>query len=151
MKTIIRKTSSQSDLENAKTLFYAYADWLGVDLCFQGFEKEMATFPAFYRAIYIAEYAGEIVGTIALKHHSDARCEMKRLYVKPEAHKKGIGLALCKQLIVAAKEHGYTEMVLDTLERLKPAITLYEQLGFSQTGPYTPNPEQDVIYMRKKL
>lgn len=151
MKTIIRKASSQSDLEHAKTLLYAYADWLGVDLCFQGFEEEMATFPTFYKAVYVAEYAGDIVGTIALKHHSNTRCEMKRLYVKPEAHKKGIGLALCNELISTAIKHGYIEMVLDTLERLKPAITLYEKLGFSQTMPYTPNPEEDVVYMCKKL
>jgi hypothetical protein len=42
-------------------------------------------------------------------------------------------------------------MKLDTLQRLQPAIRLYEQYGFVHTTPYYANPMEDVVYMEKVL
>ncbi len=151
MTVSVRKATSREDLDAAKSLFFEYADWLGVDLCFQGFDEEMAKFPATYSAVYVALEGDTIIGTIALKHHTNERCEMKRLYVKPGAQKAGAGLALCNALIHEARTVGYKEMVLDTLKRLESALSLYQKIGFQEITAYTPNPEADVVYMALKL
>ena len=88
---------------------------------------------------------------IAYHRHDDQRCEMKRLYVKPEARKNHIGQLLIQKIIKHAKDAGFQEMVLDTIEPLQSAIHLYHQFGFEECVPYYDNPMEDVIYMKKKF
>jgi ribosomal protein S18 acetylase RimI-like enzyme len=76
---------------------------------------------------------------------------MKRLYVRPSYRKHKIGKALVVQLITDAKQMGYTKMKLDTLQKLQPALQLYQKMGFSQTTPYYHNPISTVVYMEKEL
>ena len=144
------------ELELVKTLFKDYENDLGVDLCFQGFEKELAELPGVYAepngCILLSEsYEREIEGIVALKPLSDGSCEMKRLYIKPEFRGKGIGETLATCLIKEARFKGYKEIKLDTLSRLKPAVKLYEKLGFIKTEPYNFNPGNDVLYFKKSI
>ena len=44
----IRQALSPRDIALAHALFVEYAQWLQVDLCFQGFEEELATLPGVY-------------------------------------------------------------------------------------------------------
>ena len=76
---------------------------------------------------------------------------MKRLYVKPEFRAFGIGAKLVEQILVDATALSYNKMVLDTLERLQPAIKLYHQFGFINTSAYYANPLPGVVYMKKEL
>ena len=93
----------------------------------------------------------EAVGCVAYWGHTKERCEMKRLYVKPEYRKSGIGLALGKEVIRRAKESGFTEMVLDTAKPLTAAIALYRKLGFEETEAYYFNPMDDVLYFKIEI
>lgn len=147
----VRRAESAEDLRRAAHLFADYQRALGVDLCFQGFAKELDDPASVYEAVFLAGDAERPAGCIALKRLGSERCEMKRLYVAPEARGSGAGRALVERLIDEAKARSYREMVLDTLERLAPAIALYETLGFVRTGAYTENPEPDVVYMRLAL
>ena len=54
-------------------------------------------------------------------------------------------------IIDHARTAGYKEMVLDTIEPLKAAISLYKKHGFEECEAYYHNPMDDVIYMRKAL
>jgi ribosomal protein S18 acetylase RimI-like enzyme len=63
----------------------------------------------------------------------------------------GIGKQIAKQLIQDGVQLGYSTMVLDTLERLKAAIHLYESLGFVRTKPYYNNPLSDVAFWKLDL
>ena len=94
---------------------------------------------------------GEIVGCVAYHKHNDQRCEMKRLYVKPDYRKNNAGRLLVDEIIKFACQDGYSEMVLDTIEPLQSAIRLYKKVGFTETEPYYDNPMDDVIYFRKQL
>jgi ribosomal protein S18 acetylase RimI-like enzyme len=58
---------------------------------------------------------------------------------------------LIEELLNEAKKTGYKKMVLDTLERLQPAIRLYCKHGFINTSAYYENPLANVVYMEKVL
>jgi hypothetical protein len=44
----IHQAVSAQDVATARELFREYADWLKVDLCFQDFERDLATLPGDY-------------------------------------------------------------------------------------------------------
>lgn len=156
MKKIeIEKISSKQDLEDVKQLFREYANFLQVDLCFQGFEAELAKLPAKYAepegSIFLAQVNGQPAGCIALWKLEEGVCEMKRLFVKPEFQGLGLGKILANRLMEEAKIKGYVKMKLDTLRRLQSANYLYKSLGFIETLPYNFNPEEDIVYFEKAL
>jgi putative acetyltransferase len=156
MITLKHITTEGAELETVRHLFRAYAVELNVDLCFQGFDAELADPLKKYGApsgyLLLAFYNGEPVGTIALQAlKEEGVCEMKRLYVTPSSRKLGVGEVLVDQLLLEAIKLGYTTMKLDTLERLQPAIQLYLCKGFTITTAYYTNPLPGVVYMEKKL
>jgi len=142
---------STKDVEAVKTLFMEYADWLDDDLCFQGYDEEIATFPSFYLFLLIAKQGESIAGGVGLKDLGEGICEMKRLYV-PDAFKgKGLGRRLTEHLIEEAQTRGFTSMRLDTLPKLEAAIALYRKLGFEEIPAYYHNPIEGVVYFEKAL
>ena len=152
----IRPVSSPADVATARTLFREYADSIGIDLCFQDFETELATLPGAYRppsgALLLAERAGEAVGCVALRPlEPPAVAELKRLYVRPSARGAGLGAALTEAALGLAREAGYARIRLDTLPTMAAAQALYRRLGFREVGPYRPNPIPGALYMECDL
>lgn len=143
------------DIPTIRTLFTEYQKGLGVDLCFQNFANELESLPGIYSqpdgVILKAVLNDRIVGCVALKKLDEASCEMKRLFVLPEALGKGIGKKLAVEIENQAILKGYKVLKLDTLERLKPAVNLYRKTGFVETKPYNYNPEADILYFEKIL
>jgi S-formylglutathione hydrolase len=150
-RTDIAIASTADDIAAAQMLFREYADFLKEDLCFQEFEREMATFPAFYQALLLARVDGDPAGAVGLKDLGDGLCEMKRLFVRPQWRGRGLGRGLAERLIAEARRRGRRGMLLDTLPRLNEAIALYKSLGFVATAQYYDNPLQGVIYMALAL
>ena len=88
---------------------------------------------------------------VAYHRHSSARCEMKRLYVDAKMRGQHLGEELVSAIISRARNAGYREMVLDTIQPLKSAIQLYKKHGFQECAPYYQHPMKDVIYMKLDL
>ena len=156
MKEIIDASANKDIAGIACMLFLEYTTELNVNLCFQNFSQELEDPLAKYGtpagALFIAFYNNEPVGCIALQPISLTQtCEMKRLYVKPDFRNMGIATTLVEALSNRAKELGYTRMVLDTLDKLVPAIALYQRHGFIKTTSYYNNPLPGVVYMAKEL
>ncbi len=142
-------------LDHIRNLFGEYEQFLGVDLCFQEFEAELASLPGKYAPpdgrVVLATEGGEAAGCVAIRKLDDSVCEMKRLYVRPEFRSRGLGRRLAREMIAQAAEAGYTTMRLDTLDRLAEAMGLYESLGFRRTEPYYDNPLDGVVYWELPL
>ncbi len=142
-------------ISQVKEMILEYTQQLNRDLSFQNIEEELDDPSEKYTApqgeVVVAIEDNVIFGMVAYNRHSDIRCEMKRLYVKPEKRGLNWGDALVKEIIERARSSGYKEMVLDTLIPMKTAIYLYKQYGFEECAPYYNNPMDDVIYMIKKL
>ncbi len=137
------------------SLIEEYTNALGRDLTFQNLAEELTDPAKKYTApngeLLLALAEGKPVGMVAYRRHSAARCEMKRLYVRPEARKLRIGDALVSEVLAHAKKAGYQEMVLDTLRPLQAAIALYKKYGFAECEAYYHNPLPDVVYMKREL
>jgi len=157
----ISPVRTPTDLEDVISLFYAYAESLGIDLAFQNFDAEMASMPGKYSPpdgeLLLARSAtGLAIGCVGLRPlpsaGADARvCEMKRLYVTPSGRGTGVGKALGSSVIQAAERLGYSEIRLDTLPSMAAALKMYRSLGFEDIAPYYTTPLQGTHFLALQL
>ena len=147
---------SPGEIAEIRRLFRAYAEWLDVDLCFQGFEAELAGLPGKYASphgrLLLARVGGEVSGCVAVRPLEGDICEMKRLWVEPSFLGLGLGRKLAEAIVIAGRELGYASMRLDTMpDRLKAAGHIYETLGFKEIPDYYHNPLDGVVMYELKL
>jgi ribosomal protein S18 acetylase RimI-like enzyme len=146
-----------ADLAAITQLFRAYAASLPIDLGYQGFDGELAALPGKYAppagALLIARDAnGAALGCVAMRPLDDpGLCEMKRLYVTPQGRGRGLGKALARAIIDAARAAGHREMRLDTLASMHEAQALYRALGFGEIAPYYESPIENTVFMSLRL
>jgi putative acetyltransferase len=146
-------------IEPAREILREYAQGLGIDLCFQNFEAELAALPGEYAApqgrLLLAFVGDALAGCGGLRalpdvDHANA-CEMKRLYVRPAFRRFGLGRALAEALLDEARRAGYSVMLLDTLDEMESARELYSTLGFEEVAPYYFNPIPGAHYLKAEL
>ena len=140
----IGQATQPDDIAIVRELLHEYERALGVDLCFQGFAKELANLPGDYApprgTLLLARDGDAVAGCIALRPVDERDCEMKRLYVRDQFRAAGLGRRLVEQLIATAQAIGYRRMVLDTLPSMVSAQRLYASVGFADIAPYRRNP-----------
>jgi putative acetyltransferase len=153
--TIIQ-AGSQKQVELARTLFREYEAWLGLDLCFQGFEQELADLPGKYAPpegrLFLAYSDDVLAGCIAMRKLEKAICEMKRLFVRDGFRGQRIGVHLIEKLIEEARKENYSKMRLDTFPpKMGKAVSLYESHGFRPIPAYYNNPHEHVLFLELDL
>jgi GNAT superfamily N-acetyltransferase len=167
--TIIQPATTREQLEQIRTLMRAFIVWHRqrhvedlqlIDDYFDAaeFETELATLPGKYApprgALLLATHNSEPAGCVALRELPGNACEMKRMFVYPELHGLGVGLALAQQVIERARQIGFQSMLLDTSIRQAEAQGLYRRLGFQVVPPYYELPEKLrnwLVFMELKL
>ena len=150
---------SPSDIETARQLFLEYQDSLGVDLCFQQFDTELATLPGDYAqpmgGLLIAQVDTEAAGCCAfrplLTSDYPNACEMKRLFVRRMFRGFGLGRQLVERTLTLAHQAGYDHVLLDTLDEMEAARALYMDFGFVEIAPYYHNPLAGAHYLKADL
>jgi ribosomal protein S18 acetylase RimI-like enzyme len=151
----VTRARSEKSLRQIHELFTEYEKAIGIDLCFQNFDRELAQLPGDYAPpsglLLLALAGDEPAGCAALRKIGEGICEMKRLYVRTAFRRRGAGRALAAAVIAAARRAGYDSMRLDTLASMKEATALYRSLGFQETAPYCHNPFADALYLELKL
>jgi len=152
---LISRAQTPDQIDEVRRLFREYERFLDVDLCFQSFEEELAGLPGKYGppdgVLLMAADVQRIAGCVALRKVEDGVCEMKRLYLRPQYRGRGLGRLLAERILSEASALGYGVMRLDTLDKLKEAMGLYESLGFRRRESYYDNPLPGVVYWELDL
>ena len=141
-QVLLRAGFDERDRERIVALLREYEAGIGISLCFQRFDAELAGLPGDYAppggTMLLAHdpAGGSLLGCVALRavREVSGLCEMKRLYVRPAGRGTGLGRKLALAAISEAKRLGYARMCLDTLPTMTAAQDLYRALGFRQTG-----------------
>jgi len=160
---LIRAAATDEDVAQARALFQEYAAQLGVSLCFQDFDRELATLPGAYApprgGLWLAGPMHAPLGCVALRpldhdvvgRPTSGTAEIKRLYLRPDARGTGLGRRLAETALEGARSRGYRIVKLDTLEGMDAARALYARLGFRPCEAYYHNPLGGTLYMERLL
>ncbi|WP_306599953.1 GNAT family N-acetyltransferase [Geothrix sp. 21YS21S-2] len=151
----IREVTTEPGFRAARELLQEYAAGLGIDLSFQGYQKELDLLPGAYAApggaIFLALSDDRAVGMVALRPLHPGTCELKRLFVRPAFRRSGTGTQLVEAALSGARVRGYAEVVLDTLPAMAGALALYRRLGFQDIPPYYATPIPGTLFLKKGL
>lgn len=154
---VIERGFKERDRAAIVALLREYERGLGISLCFQDFEAEVAGLPGDYvpphgQMLLAREASGDgLLGFVALRAVPAApgRCEMKRLFVRPAARGSGLGRELALAIMEEARRLAHRCMCLDTLPSMAQAQALYRSLGFRQIG--TSSSEPAVLLFEREL
>lgn len=97
--------------------------------------------------ILLAVARDAAVGLVCLRRIGPATAELKRMYVLPDHRGAGLGRALLRAAIGAARDAGVARVVLDSPAFMTAAHRLYRSNGFVDIEPY---PESEIPDERKK-
>ncbi len=158
-KILITEPTSNEELSAVRGIFLEYAKSLNVDLYFQDFESELSQLPGEYSSqrgvLLLAMVDQQVAGCCALRPLDSSdypnASEMKRLFVRPAFRRLGLGRMLAEAVLDGARKHGYSSVLLDTLDEMETARALYEDLGFEEIPPYYHNPLPGAHYLRVML
>ena len=154
MLNIVPAATAQ-DIEDVRILFGEYSGLVAEALCFQNFDQEREALPGEYAppggVLLIARDGEAPAGCVALRRLDAATGEMKRMYVREAYRGSGLGRRLAAEVIAEARKRKYARVVLDTLPKLAPAIALYRDLGFRETGPYLDAPTPGALCFELKF
>ena len=153
----IVQAQSENEIEQVRELFGEYVAWLGINLCFQNYDKEVADLPGEYalprgRLLLALADDGAAAGCAALRNLGNGVAEMKRLFVRPAFRGQRLGWQLAEMILDEARTLGYERIRLDTLPgKMDQAIAMYRVLGFKDIAPYYNNPVAEAAFMELEL
>ncbi len=146
---------SPDDYATGKQLFLEYAQSLDFNLCFQGFEQELADIERQYGksegCLLLVVNDGVAIGCVGVRRWQGDTTELKRMYLQPAARGAGMGKRLLAAALEQARRLGYRNIRLDTLPTMETAISLYRNAGFDDIPAYRENPVEGALYLEKRL
>jgi GNAT superfamily N-acetyltransferase len=89
----------------------------------------------------VARRERHLVGGVGLRSISDPTlhfAEVKRLWVRPDLRREGIGLTLMNEVETSARELGYVTLFLETGPAQPEALAMYESTGWTKIEQYPP-------------
>jgi ribosomal protein S18 acetylase RimI-like enzyme len=144
-----------ADIAAVRAMMREYIEWIALDLAFQEINAELDGLPGDYApprgVLLVAADGDRYAGVIALRPIDTRICEMKRLFIRPEARGLGLARRLIDALLAEARRLGYAEIRLDTLPMMGAAQALYEAMGFVDMPAYYDTPIAGTRFMRKAL
>ena len=78
---------------------------------------------------WVAESGGVVIGMIGVMH-SDGTAEIRRLRVREDQRRRGVGSALVEKALAFCQENNYLKVALDTFMEREPAVRLFEKFHF---------------------
>ncbi len=148
---------SPADMGDIRALFTDYAESLDFELCFQGFDTELASLPGGYAlpagCLFLARAEnGVAAGCVGVRPLADGGAEMKRLYVRADWRGQGLGRRLTDSAIGFARAAGYPVLRLDTIPgQMAAADAMYRTMGFAATAAYYDNPIPGARYYALRM
>jgi DNA-binding MarR family transcriptional regulator/GNAT superfamily N-acetyltransferase len=95
-------------------------------------------------AMLVAYLRGEAIGCGGVKLHGrNEPCELKRMWVDPDARGLGLGRRLLAELEAHAQAEGATVAHIETSDHLPEAIALYRSSGYAEVAPFNEEPFAD--------
>jgi ribosomal protein S18 acetylase RimI-like enzyme len=79
---------------------------------------------------WVSEDAGQVVGMIGVQHHDSEAAEIRRLRVRRDHRRKGVGTALIEQALKFCVERQYLKVTLDTCVDRDLAIKLFDKFHY---------------------
>jgi putative acetyltransferase len=154
--TPVVRRARPDEMDSIRALFRTYIDYIGAPECFPSFEAELASLPGRYAeptgAIFVACLGDEIAGVVALRAFDETSGEVKRLFVLPSFHGRGLGRLLMAELVAHARAMGYRRLLLDTIPgKMDTAIGMYRRFGFQEIGRYFDDPIPGAKYFELGL
>lgn len=122
LAAIIRNTLSEFGAANPGTVYFDPT----TDALFGLFQAERS-------AYFVAEVDGKILGgggIFPTEGLPEGTCELVKMYLLPEARGIGLGRTLIEKCLETAREKGFQQVYLETLDELHLALKIYAKFGF---------------------
>lgn len=132
-----------------------YLSFIGDALDGEGLDHDIAHWQEEYDGrtgvlLLVADPAGEVVGTAAVRLLEPGLGELKRMWLRPSRQGRGLGRRLMDACLDEARRLGCRALRLDTQARMEAAVHLYRAYGFSEIPRYNDNRRAD-IWMERAL
>ena len=149
--------AGSDDYPLVEGLMREYIDWLPLDASdLQDVEREMSEVSVEYGPptglAVLAALDDDLAGVAGVRRISIGVAELKRMWVRPTARRRGVGRWLADRAIAEARAMGYRSVRLDTISDVRSeANHLYKSLGFDDVSPYQTNPLPAARFMELNL
>jgi putative acetyltransferase len=153
----IVEVTTEEQLEQACTLFAEYRAQLPVEYCSRALDAEIAGLPGEYAPpggkLLLATVVGQPVGCVGLRPFPrDGTCEMKRLYIRPGFRGEKLGIKLVDQVLLEARQLGYSFLRLDTHPpTMRAALAIYRKVGFQEVVADPVEAVAGLLYLELQL
>jgi len=134
------RAATNADAEMIRTLVFGVLDEYGLKASHEGVDADLNDIEGNYVARggafeVVLAADGRLIGTVGLYPKSDGVCELRKMYLAPNARGRGLGKQLLERMLERARQLGFRRVELETAGVLVEAIGLYTRYGFRPIDP----------------